>query len=152
MGSWERSNCCTSTLPPARIAFDIIPGVSEPTPIAVPAELEGLNDTTPGLISALRDARVAGETGSSLDEREIELVRIATLVALGAPAASFRAHVTRALSAGASVDEVWGSVAAIATLVGVPRLIASAPHIAAALEGHEASREDKPTNQTFGRL
>ena len=124
----------------------------EPTPIAVPAELEGLNDATPGLISALRDARVAGETGSSLDEREIELVRIGALVALGAPAASFRAHVTRALSAGASVDEVWGSVAAIATLVGVPRLIASAPHIAAAIEGHEASREDKPANRTLGRL
>ena len=137
MGPWERSDCSTNTLPPARIAFDIVPGVSEPTPIAVPAELEGL-DTVPGLISALRDARVAGEAGSSLDEREIELVRIATLVALGAPAASFRAHVARALAAGASVDDVWGSVAAIATLAGVPRLIASAPHIAAALAGHEA--------------
>lgn len=136
MESWGRSNCCTSTLPPARVAFDIVPGVPEPTPIALPAELEGL-DTIPGLISALRDARVAGETSCSLDEREIELVRIATLVALGAPAASFRAHVTRALSAGASVGDVWGSVAAIATLVGVPRLIASVPHIAAALEGHE---------------
>ena len=125
-----------STLPPALIAFDIVPGVSEPTPIAVPAEMEGL---APGLVSALRDARVAGETSNSLNEREIELVRIATLVALGAPATSFRAHVTRALTAGASVDDVWGSVAAIATLAGVPRLIASAPHIAAALEGHEAS-------------
>ena len=122
--------------------------MSEPTPIAVPAELESLADTIPGLISALRDARVAGEAGSSLDEREIELVRIATLVALGAPAASFRAHVTRALSAGASADEVWGSVAAIATLVGVPRLIASVPHIAAALEGHQASREDRTTDQS----
>lgn len=28
--------------------FDIVLGVSEPTPIAVHAELEGLNDTTPG--------------------------------------------------------------------------------------------------------
>lgn len=120
--------------------------MSEPTPIAVPAELEGL-DAIPGLISALRDARVTGEAGSSLDERKIELVRIATLVALGAPAASFRAHVTRALSAGASVDEVWGSVAAVATLVGVPRLIASVPHITAALESHEASREDEPATK-----
>lgn len=122
--------------------------MSEPTPIAVPAELESLADTIPGLISALRDARVAGEAGSSLDEREIELVRIATLVALGAPAAAFRAHITRALSAGAAADEVWGSVAAIATLVGVPRLIASVPHIAAALEGHQASREDRTTDQS----
>lgn len=122
--------------------------MSEPTPIAVPAELESLADADPGLISALRDARVAGEAGSSLDEREIELVRIATLVALGAPAASFRAHVTRALSASATADDVWGSVAAIATLVGVPRLIASVPHIAAALEGHQASREDRTTDQS----
>ena len=45
--------------------FDIVPGVSEPTPIAFPAEPEGLDDTTPGLIPALRDARVAGEAGSS---------------------------------------------------------------------------------------
>lgn len=66
MGSWERSDCCTSTLPPARVAFDIVPAVSEPTPTAVPAELEGLDDTTPGLIPASRYARVTGETGGSL--------------------------------------------------------------------------------------
>jgi len=40
--------------------------VSEPTPIAVPGEPEGLEDTTPGLITALHGARVTGEASCFL--------------------------------------------------------------------------------------
>jgi alkylhydroperoxidase/carboxymuconolactone decarboxylase family protein YurZ len=111
----------------------IVLSMSEPTPMAVPPELEGLAGAVPGLIEALRDARVAGEAGGSLSERDIELVRIGTLVALGAPDASFHAHVPRAISAGASPADIWGAVAAVATLVGVPKLLAASPAISAAL-------------------
>ena len=114
--------------------FDIVLSMSEPTPMAVPQEFEALQDSVPGLVAALRAARVAGESAGSLSEREIELVRVATLVALGAPAASFRPHVERAAMAGATTTDVWSSVAAVATLVGVPRLLAAAPHIMAALD------------------
>jgi alkylhydroperoxidase/carboxymuconolactone decarboxylase family protein YurZ len=106
--------------------------------MAVPPELEALQDAIPGLIVGLRDARVAGEKAGVLSEREIELVRLGTLVALGAPDASFRAHVARAVAVGASSADVWSSVGAIATLVGVPSLLHAAPLIAAALDGEPA--------------
>lgn len=105
-------------------------GGDEPTPIPVPDALRGLD---PAAIAALRDARVTLERVSGLDERTIELVRIGALVALAAPADSLHAHVTRARAVGIPPDEVWGAVLAVATLVGVPRLIATVPTIRSSL-------------------
>ncbi len=106
----------------------------EPTPIPVPEELRALAAHDPVIVSALRDARVAIEERSGLDERTIELVRLGTLVALGAPEGSLGAHVRRARAGGVSERDVWDTVAAVSTLVGVPRLIGAVPAIAAALE------------------
>jgi len=102
--------------------------------MAIPEELQPLAEAVPGLIPALRDARVAGEVDSALGEREIELVRLGALLAMAAPPASFAAHVSRALGAGASVEDIWAAVAAVATIVGLPRLLEATPHIAAAIE------------------
>ena len=102
----------------------------EPTPIAVPEALRGLD---PAAVAALRDARVELERLSGLDERTVELVRIGALVGLAAPEESFAAHVARARAVGVPEGEVWGAVLAIATLVGVPRLIAAVPAVRAAL-------------------
>jgi len=106
--------------------------VVEPTPIPVPDGLRGL---PPEAIDALRDVRLRLEGLSGLDERSIELTRLGALVALGAPADSISAHVTRALAGGVGAEEIWGSVLAVAPLVGVPRLISAVPAIRAALEG-----------------
>jgi alkylhydroperoxidase/carboxymuconolactone decarboxylase family protein YurZ len=103
----------------------------EPTPIPVPDGLRGL---PPEAIDALRDARLELERLSGLDERTIELTRVAALVALGAPAESIHAHVARAVAGGVAADEIWGSVLAVAPLVGVPRLIGAIPAIRAALD------------------
>ena len=105
--------------------------MSEPTPIAVPEGLRGLD---PAAIAALRDLRVELERLGGLDERSIELARLGALVALGAPEGSLRAHVERALAIGMSAEEVWGAVLAVAPLVGVPRLIGAVPAVRAALE------------------
>jgi alkylhydroperoxidase/carboxymuconolactone decarboxylase family protein YurZ len=104
----------------------------EPTPIAVPDGLRGL---APEAVAALRDARVALERLSALDEATTELVRIGTLVGLGAPEESVAAHVARARAIGVADDDVWGAVLAVATLVGVPRLVSAVPAVRAALEG-----------------
>lgn len=109
--------------------------MTEPTPIAVPPGLRGLGDHDAGVIAALRDVRVDLEQRSGLDERTIELIRLGTLIALGAPAESFTAHVRRAVAVGATTQDVWGAVMVVATLVGVPRLIAAVPAIEAALAG-----------------
>ena len=106
--------------------------------MAVPPELEPLQAAVPGLIDALRDARVTGEKAGSLTEREIELVRIGALVALGAPDASFQSHIARVVAAGASSTDIWSAVASIATIVGVPRVLHCAPFVAEALEEESA--------------
>lgn len=111
--------------------------MTEPTPIAVPDGLAGLAGARPEVIAALRDARVAIEQAGDLDERTIELTRVAALVALDAPPESVTAHVRRARGAGATAAEVWDVVANLATIVGVPRLIATVPRVAAALEEGE---------------
>ena len=105
---------------------------TEPTPIRVPDGLRGLD---PAAIAALRNMREELERIGGLDERAIELARLGALIALGAPAESLTAHVTRALAIGMSADEIWGAVLAVAPLVGVPRLIAAVPAIRAALDG-----------------
>lgn len=107
--------------------------MTEPTPIVVPAGLQGLIDHDPGIIEDLRTMRESLEARSSLDERTTELVRLGALVALGAPEQSFTAHVTRLRADGVPAADIWGSVLAVAPLVGVPRLIQATPHIAAAL-------------------
>ncbi|MBM3679520.1 MAG: carboxymuconolactone decarboxylase [Actinobacteria bacterium] len=103
----------------------------EPTPIPVPDGLRGLD---PAAIAALRDMRVELERLSGLDERAIELARLGALIALGAPADSLEAHVRRAATIGMTAEEVWGTVMAVAPLVGVPRLIGSIPAIRTALD------------------
>lgn len=110
--------------------------MADPTPISVPPALAGLGAEA---VAALRDARVALERLSGLDERSIELARFGALIALGAPAESIRAHVERARVIGMADEEIWGAVLAVATLVGVPRLIAAVPEIRAALATTEIS-------------
>jgi alkylhydroperoxidase/carboxymuconolactone decarboxylase family protein YurZ len=103
----------------------------DPTPIPVPDGLRGLPLEA---IDALREVRLELERQSGLDERTIELTRIGALVALGAPEDAIGAHVSRALAAGIAAEEIWGSVLAVAPLVGVPRLIGAVPAIRAALD------------------
>lgn len=108
--------------------------MSDPTPISVPDALAALGDRFPDLVGALRDARLAGETGV-LSERDVELIRLGVMIAIDAPAASFDAHVRRALAGGMSRDEIIGVAASIATIVGVPRILSAMPKITDALDG-----------------
>lgn len=94
---------------------------------------EGLKGLDPAALDALRRARLALETLSGLDERTIELVRLGALAALGAPADSLRSHVERARAVGASDREILGALLSVATIIGVPRLVAAVPAVRDAL-------------------
>ena len=118
--------------------------MTEPTPIRVPPGLQALGEHDPGVIDDLRTMRESLEARSSLDERTTELVRLAALIALRAPADSFAAHVRRRRAGGAAAADVWGSVLAVAPLVGVPALIHATPLIAAALEEAALDAADGP--------
>jgi alkylhydroperoxidase/carboxymuconolactone decarboxylase family protein YurZ len=72
-----------------------------------------------------------GEGG--LDERESALVRIAALIALDAPPASYADQLASAAEAGIGADAILGVLQAVAPQVGMPRVIAAAPEIMLAL-------------------
>jgi alkylhydroperoxidase/carboxymuconolactone decarboxylase family protein YurZ len=70
---------------------------------------------------------------TGLDARTFALVKIAALIALDAPPASYMWQVGNALDEGASPEDVLGVLRAVAPQVGGPRVIAAAPEIMLAL-------------------
>jgi alkylhydroperoxidase/carboxymuconolactone decarboxylase family protein YurZ len=70
---------------------------------------------------------------SDLDAKMFAMVNIAALIATGGDDASYLLHVTAALDAGASVDEITGVLTAVGPNVGVFKMVAAADPLAMAL-------------------
>jgi len=70
---------------------------------------------------------------SSLDPQTLMLVRIAALVAVDAPPASYALNLGAAGDLDVNVDQVQGVLAAIAPIVGTARVVAAAGNIVRAL-------------------
>ena len=70
---------------------------------------------------------------SGLDPRTFALVKIATLIALDAPPASYAWQIANALDEGVTAEDFMGVLRAIAPQVGGPRIIAAAPEIMVAM-------------------
>ena len=79
------------------------------------------------------ELREAWQESSGLDPRTFSLVKIAALVALDAPPASYLWQVSNALDAGVTAQEILGVLRAIAPQVGGPKVVAAAPEIMLAL-------------------
>jgi hypothetical protein len=73
------------------------------------------------------------EPREGLDGRTAALARVAALVALGAPPGSYEHDVGCALAAGASVDDVVGTLKVVARTVGLARVVCAAPGLSLAL-------------------
>lgn len=95
--------------------------------------LAGLALGDVGVLGEALELREAAQQRSGLDPRSFALVKIAALVALDAPPASYLWQVSNAIDAGASPKEILGVLRAIAPQVGGPRAIAAAPEIMVAL-------------------
>jgi 4-carboxymuconolactone decarboxylase len=78
---------------------------------------------------------------SDLDAKTFALVNIAALAATGGDEASYLLHVTAALDAGASVDEIIATLTAVGPNVGVFRMVAAADPLATALGVNLAAGE-----------
>ncbi len=78
----------------------------------------------------LREAQLE-RTG--LDGRTFGLVKIAALIALDAPPASYAWQVANALGDGATPEDILAVLRAVAPQVGGPRVVAAAPEIMLAL-------------------
>ena len=115
--------------------------------MTVPAE-EAFRRLTIGETSVLADRGRSGGavSPSRADPRTDAMLRLAALVAVGAPASSYRTVVQDALRNGARLDDLLGVLMAVADTVGTARVVAAAPAIAlaagydveAALEHHSA--------------
>ena len=70
---------------------------------------------------------------SGLDAKTHALVRLSTTVAVDAGQACYQHAVERALAAGATTDEIVGTLVAVISLTGVPRAVAAAPKLGLAL-------------------
>jgi alkylhydroperoxidase/carboxymuconolactone decarboxylase family protein YurZ len=95
--------------------------------------LSGLSTGEIDLLEAGLEARTQWQRDSGLDPRAYSLVKIAALVALDAPPASYLWQVANALDSGATPREIVGVLRAIAPQVGGPRCIAAAPEIMVAM-------------------
>jgi alkylhydroperoxidase/carboxymuconolactone decarboxylase family protein YurZ len=70
---------------------------------------------------------------SNLDPETLMLVRIAALVAVDAPPASYLMNLGAASELGIGEDQVRGVLAAVAPIVGSPRVVAATGNIVRAL-------------------
>ena len=87
----------------------------------------------PELLLAGLEARANWQETSGLDDRTYSLVKVAALIALDAPPASYMWQVGNAVAAGCTAAELLGVLIAIAPQVGGPRTVAAAPELMVAL-------------------
>lgn len=89
------------------------------------------NDTP--ILSLLASMTADSIDASTLDAQSIGLVRIAALVAIGAPTASYVANLALAEEFSVDAEQVQGVLAAIAPIVGTVRIVAAIGSLAEAL-------------------
>ena len=68
-----------------------------------------------------------------LDKKTHALVRLGAAFAIDAAPSSYQSTIDLALAAGASVDEIVGTLIAVAPTVGLARVVSAAPELALAL-------------------
>ena len=95
--------------------------------------LSALAQGDPDLLAAGLEIRADWRARSGLDGRGYALVKLAALIALDAPPASYVWQVANALAEGATPEDMLGVLIAIAPQVGGPRLVAAAPELMLAL-------------------
>jgi 4-carboxymuconolactone decarboxylase len=82
--------------------------------------------------AGLGDGGYARRDFGRLDGRTEALVRIAALIALDAPAASYRSAVEAALAIDARIEDLLATLMVLADTVGTARVVSAAPRIALA--------------------
>ena len=95
--------------------------------------LMGLSAGDMDLLAEGLEYREEWRQKSGLDARSYAMVKIAALVAVDAPPASYQWQIETAVASGVSPKDILGVLFAIAPQVGGPRVVAAAPEIMLAL-------------------
>ncbi|MBG0567069.1 carboxymuconolactone decarboxylase family protein [Actinoplanes aureus] len=85
------------------------------------------------VLEALTDINAVSLARVELDPATLLMVRIAALVAVDAPPASYLLHVAPAVESGVKLDDVQDLLVAVAPIVGAPRVLRAAAAITEAL-------------------
>ena len=107
------------------------------------AQLEGLAAQQEDIVASLLEMQLHNLEASGLDPRTYSLVKIAALIALDAPPASYTTQVEFARAAGVEPGEILSVLIAVAPQVGLPRAVAAAPELMLAL-GLDPGEESAP--------
>lgn len=91
--------------------------------------LQGISVGDLNVLEAAIGLRELGREASGLDGRTFALVKVAALIALDAPPASYAWQIANALEEGATPEDLLGVLRAVAPQVGGPRVMAAAPEI-----------------------
>lgn len=79
------------------------------------------------------DACLGGDGAGDLDPKTGALVRVAALVAMGSSAACYGELVCAAVELGATEQEVIDTMIAVASTIGMARLVSASPRVALGL-------------------
>jgi hypothetical protein len=85
------------------------------------------------VLDLIANMTAASIAASSLDARTLMVARIAALVAIGAPPASYMMNLGAASDMDIDADQVRGILTAIAPIVGTARIVAATGNIVRAL-------------------
>ena len=96
-------------------------------------KLAGISVGDAEMLETAVNLREANLEVTGLDPVTFSLVKIAALIALDAPPASYAWQMASALAEGVTPEQILGVLLAIAPQVGGPRVIAAAPEIMLAL-------------------
>jgi alkylhydroperoxidase/carboxymuconolactone decarboxylase family protein YurZ len=85
------------------------------------------------VLETLADINAVSIARSELDPATLILVRVAALVAVDAPPASYLMHIGPALESGLTVADIQDVLVAVAPITGAPRVLSAARKITEAL-------------------
>ena len=91
-----------------------------------------LDDDTP-VLDTLADITAASVEHNSLPPRELMLARLAALIAVDAPPASYLVNAGAAADSGVTADDMQGVMIAVAPVVGTARVVSAGGKILRAL-------------------
>jgi alkylhydroperoxidase/carboxymuconolactone decarboxylase family protein YurZ len=85
------------------------------------------------VLDTILDITTASIDHNSVSPRDFMLARLAALIAVDAPPASYLANAAAVERAGLTSTDIEGVMIAVAPVVGTPRVVAAAGHILRAL-------------------
>jgi Carboxymuconolactone decarboxylase family len=91
-----------------------------------------MTEGTP-VLDVLTAMTAVSVAGAELEPRELMLVRLAALTAVGAPPASYLLNAGTAADVGITLEDVQSVLIGVAPVVGAPRVVAAAGNITKAL-------------------